>query len=261
MNKALPLTLAAAVLLVASLKLPLWQMRMEAPQYRDQEALRVAVYPGALRGDLNEIRVLNQYIGVHIPDQLPQLAWLPAALLAAGALGLLAAFLPVAAGRGALIAIPTLLSVALLAGAIQAQCQMYNIGHRRDAKTKLAGVKDFTAPLIGRAKIAQFNVASGIGPGAWLIGGALALQLAAAWLNRAGAKRPVPGAAVAAAAAAGATGISRREIQGLVEAGGTDHLPVDDGGGLASRLPDGARTARRAVPAAAVNRPETFSCP
>jgi hypothetical protein len=260
MNKALPLTLAAAVLLVASLKLPLWQMRMEAPQYRDQEALRVAVYPGALRGDLNEIRVLNQYIGVHIPDRLPQLAWLPAALLAAGALGLLAAFLPVATRRGALIGIPALLTMALLAGAIQAQCQMYNIGHRRDAKTKLAGVKDFTAPLIGRAKIAQFNVASGIGPGAWLIGGALALQLAAAWLNRAGAKRPVPGAAVASAADGGVTGISRRDVQDRVEAGGTDPLPADDRAGLASR-PPGARTARRAVPAAAVNRPETFSCP
>jgi len=70
---SLALTLPAAGLLVLSLTLPLWHLRMEAPQYRDEEALKVAVYPHALRGDLNEIRVLNQYIGVHIPAQLPQL--------------------------------------------------------------------------------------------------------------------------------------------------------------------------------------------
>src|SRR5262245_14086506 len=72
---------AAAALLLASLKLPLWQMRLEAPQYRDQEALHVAVHPNSLRGDLKELSVLDQYIGVHIPPALPQFRWLPAVLV------------------------------------------------------------------------------------------------------------------------------------------------------------------------------------
>jgi hypothetical protein len=62
MNKKLPLALAAlaSILLLAALKLPLWQMRLEAPQYRDQEALQIAVHPNALRGDVKELSVLQQ---------------------------------------------------------------------------------------------------------------------------------------------------------------------------------------------------------
>ena len=56
--------------------------------------------------------------------------------------------------------------------------QIHDIGHRRDQKTVLVGVKDFTPPFIGTNKIAQFAVSSRLGLGAWLIGGALALQLA-----------------------------------------------------------------------------------
>ncbi|HTL16832.1 MAG TPA: hypothetical protein VL793_06320, partial [Patescibacteria group bacterium] len=39
------LTIAASVLLLLSLKLPLWRMHLEAPQYRDEEALNIAVHP------------------------------------------------------------------------------------------------------------------------------------------------------------------------------------------------------------------------
>ena len=68
-------------------------MRLEAPQYREQEALHIAVHPNALRGDLKELTVLDQYIGVHIPPTLPQFKWLPGLLMAGAALGLVAAFL------------------------------------------------------------------------------------------------------------------------------------------------------------------------
>src|SRR3954466_4308047 len=91
MNKVrrtiLPMALAllAAGSLLAAVKLPLWHLRMEAPQYKDQEALRVNVFAGSMSGDLREITVLNQYIGVHIPPVLPQASWLPQALLASGA--------------------------------------------------------------------------------------------------------------------------------------------------------------------------------
>ena len=184
------LAVLSATLLFLSLKLPLWQMRMEAPQYRDDEALKVAVYAGAMRGDLNEIKVLNQYIGVHIPNELPQLEWLPTALVATGVIGLLAAFLPVAVRRRALVVVPSLLSLALFVAAVQAQWQMYDIGHKRDQKTKLARFKDFTAPLLGSAKIAQFKVSSRFGPGAGFVAAAIVLQFAGAWLNRRNAVVP-----------------------------------------------------------------------
>src|ERR1051325_1970716 len=92
----------AAGFLLGALKLPLWHLRMEAPQYRDEEALRVNVFAGSMRGDLREITVLNQYIGVHIPAVLPQSRWLPPMLLAGAALGIVASLLPKILRRGAL---------------------------------------------------------------------------------------------------------------------------------------------------------------
>jgi len=188
LSRALPVLLAmlASALLLVSLKLPLWQMRLEAPQYRDQEALHVAVHPNSLRGDLKELSVLDRYIGVHVPPTLSQFEWLPGLLIAGAVSGLGASFLRISARRRALVFVTCALASALALAAVQAMFQMHDIGHKRDQKTVLVGVKDFTPPFLGTTKIAQFTVSSRLGLGAWLIGGALALQLGAAWLARPG---------------------------------------------------------------------------
>jgi hypothetical protein len=83
--------------------------------------------------------------------------------------------------------------VALGFAAIQARLQMHDIGHKRDQKTVLVGLHDFTPPFLGTTKIAQFTVSSRFGSGAWLIGTALSLQIAAAWLSqRSGALQAKP---------------------------------------------------------------------
>jgi hypothetical protein len=176
------ISVVAAVLLAVSLTQPLWQMRMEAPQYRDEEALEVRVYPGAMRGDLQEIAVLNRYIGVHVPGELPQFRWLPKVLAMTAGLGLVIALLPLRKRVSALLTPPAVCAALLLVAAIQAQAQMHDIGHRRDARATLVGVKDFTPPFLGRTRIAQFDVRSGLGVGGYLVIAALALQVSAAWL-------------------------------------------------------------------------------
>jgi hypothetical protein len=181
---ALALASIATACLFGAVKLPLWHLRMEAPQYREEEALRVNVFAGSMSGDLSEITVLNQYIGVHIPAVLPQASWLPKALLAGGALGLIAAVLPLRIRRGALILVLIALASSVGFAVFQARQQMWDIGHKRDAHTKLARVQDFTPPFLGTAKIAQFTVSSWFGPGAYLIGAAFALQIGAAALSR-----------------------------------------------------------------------------
>jgi hypothetical protein len=178
------LALGAAGLLLVALKLPLWHLRMEAPQYRDDEALRVTVYPGSMRGDLREIVVLNQYIGVHIPETLPQNRWLPGALAAAAGLGILGSLLPRTVRRGALAIVAFSLAGSVAIAVFQARSQMYDIGHKRDAHTKLARVRDFNPPFLGTAKIAQFTVSSSLGTGSWLIGLAFVGQLAGAAVSR-----------------------------------------------------------------------------
>ena len=178
------LTLLASALLLASLKLPLWHMRLEAPQYRDQEALRIAVYPNSFRGDLRELATLDQYIGVHIPATLPQFRWLPPVLAIGAALGVLALVVRRSIRPRLLVLLSCVLATALVFAALQAMGQIRDIGHNRDQKTILAGIKDFTPPFLGSTKIAQFTVSSRFGLGAWLIGSALALQLGAAWSSR-----------------------------------------------------------------------------
>lgn len=179
----LPFLLAAvaSILLLVSLRMPLWQMRLESPQYRDQEALRIAVHPDSLRGDIRELSVLQKYIGVHIPPTLPQFKWLPGLLIAGAILGFSACLIRIPVRCRALIFVSCALAAALALAAGQAMFQIHDIGHKRDQKTVLVGVKDFTPPFIGTNKIAQFTVSSRLGLGAWLIGGALALQLGAVW--------------------------------------------------------------------------------
>lgn len=182
-------TVAASLLLVASLKLPLWHLKMEAPQYQGREALRVRVYPGSMAGDLREIRVLNHYIGVHIPEHLPELRWLPWVLVVGAGLGIAVAFLPRLARSRSLAILVALLAAALFASAALGQYQMREIGHHRDPHPILKGVGDFTPPLLGTARLAQFTLTAGLGGGALLISFALGLQLLAAWLWR---PSPVP---------------------------------------------------------------------
>lgn len=181
---SIALAALAAVLLLLALKFPLWKMHLEAPQYRDEEALNISVYPNSFHGDLRELNVLDQYIGVHIPRTLPQFKWLPAMLIAGATLTVLTAFLPKSIRSRTSTLLSVAMIAALLAAAVQARVQMHDIGHQRDQKTILVGVGDFTPPFLGTNKIAQFTVSSRFGLGAWLIGGAFALQLGAAWLGR-----------------------------------------------------------------------------
>lgn len=184
--------LIAAGLLLAALRLPLWQMRMEAPQYRDEEALDVAVFASEMRGDLGELKTLNQYIGVHVPERLPQFTWIPAALIAGATLAFVAALFSPNVRRAALFAVPILLSACLGFAAFQAKEQMHDIGHYRDAKTVMLGVKDFTPPFIGYARIAQFDIHSSFGLGAYLVAAAVMLQLASATAARKSEVQPRP---------------------------------------------------------------------
>lgn len=176
------LAVVASLLLVASLTVPLWRMRMESPQYRDEEALRVNVYPQEMKGDFQEIHVLNQYIGVTVPERLSQTRWLPGILVGGAVLSIVAGLMPMRFRRKALLAVASLLVAALLVAAGMAQWQMYKIGHDRSSKTVLAGVKDFTPPLLGKQKIENFTVSAWLGVGAYLIVLAIAVQIGSAFV-------------------------------------------------------------------------------
>lgn len=163
-----------AVLLAVALRGPLWFTRMESPQYRGEEALEVIVYAGQMRGDLREIGTLNKYIGVHVPENIPELGATPWAIGSLFLLALFALFLPASRRRKAALALFVLMLLVLITGTGLLGRRLKEFGHDR-THSIIARVPDFSPPLLGTAKIANFTVHAGPGYGAWAFGAALVL--------------------------------------------------------------------------------------
>jgi hypothetical protein len=180
------LLLASAILLSTALFLPVWSTRMEAPQYRNEEALQVHVYAGRVKGDVAEIQTLNQYVGVTLPLDTPELHAMPWVLGAMLAAALLAWSLPLSARPPATLLLWIAMTASALGGGALLQYRLYQMGHVR-ARTILEGVPDFTPPILGSAKIANFTVHMSLGPGGW--GYAMALVLVALVFFRAHAEK------------------------------------------------------------------------
>jgi hypothetical protein len=177
------LLVTAAALTAASLLLPIWGVRMMAPQYPD-EALVLRIDRHGIGGDVQEVETLQQYIGVSFPEQMPELEWLPV-MVAALTLLLLAG---AAAGLGraarALHVFTVAVFVAFLAGsAALVQKRLYDVGHDRDPHAPIKAVKTFTPPLVGPAQVGNFTVWS------FPHAGALSLLAAAGLAGAAARKR------------------------------------------------------------------------
>lgn len=176
---------AVAVLLTLALLSPLWTTRMEAPQYRGEEALRVQVYAGRISGDVEEIETLNQYVGVRLPLDTPELEaspWVIGVLLLLALAGVLSRPRARRAVAGVLL---VSMCLAVAAAGASLQYRLYRMGHVR-GDSILEGVPDFTPPLLGTAKIANFTVHMSLGLGGWAYLAALVL---AGWTVFAGRRR------------------------------------------------------------------------
>src|SRR5205807_2674676 len=70
--------------------LPIWHMKLWAPQYR--EGLNLAIYTNTIKGNLDSINLLNHYVGMHAikPDEFREFRFMPQALTVFGLLALLA---------------------------------------------------------------------------------------------------------------------------------------------------------------------------
>ena len=173
---------AAAGLLVVALRGPLWYTRMESPQYRGEEALQVVVYADRIDGDLREIGTLNNYIGVRIPEHFPELRATPWVIGFLLFFALVALSFPPTARRKATAALFVLMLSVLVGGGVLLQKRLHNLGHQREHSI-MAGVSDFSPPVFGTAKIANFTVRAGLEYGAWAF---LAASLLTGWAAFAG---------------------------------------------------------------------------
>jgi len=155
------LLVAAALVLLLAIVLPLWNLTMFAPQYPN--GLRLDIYSFKLDGgnrgqDIKEINILNHYIGMKdlVAEDFTQFRWLPFAL---GVLALL--FLRAAVhGRAAqLLDVVVLFVYFGLYSLWSFGYTLYRYGHDLSPQAAVK-VAPFMPPLFGHAKLANFDVYS-----------------------------------------------------------------------------------------------------
>lgn len=177
----------AQILLVASgaafllaIALPLWQMTMISNQF--PEGLRVRIYTYKLEGDLQEINILNHYVGMAPLDNelFPELRLLPIIFAAGGVLSLLTAALGYR-----WVATQVLLGGAL-ASALSAGIltyRLYTYGHNLDPMAPIE-IPPFMPPPLGVNQLANFHVTTFFHIGTFVFALGLVGIAAAIWVSR-----------------------------------------------------------------------------
>lgn len=188
------LTALAALLMVGGFVLPLWQIRLLAPQY--PEGLGLLIHVNTVRGmtenDLTNINSLNHYIGMKAidPEAIPVLNIMPWVL---GALAVGALMVALAGRRKLLAAWLAAYSTAAVLGLVEFWKWERDYGRNLDlehAIIKVPGMS-YEPPLIGAKQLLNFTAISLPAAGAILLGIAFLLAAYAlfASVRAAGASR------------------------------------------------------------------------
>lgn len=144
----------ASLLLLISIFLPYWSLKLHAPQYPG--GLEAKLYVNQVTGDVSEIDGLNHYIGMKplgeaapLERSLSIYAIIGIALLTLGAIYVHS---PVVL----FLSIPALLYPAFFLADLY--FWMWNFGMNLDQRAPLSGsIKPFVPPLLGEGKIGQFK--------------------------------------------------------------------------------------------------------
>lgn len=176
------LAAAAALLLLAVYVMPLWNIRLVAPQYPEGLGMhiRINTVTGVQPTDLDNINGLNHYIGMKAihPDAIPELRFMPWIVAAVMAGGLLTALV---ARRSLLVAWVSAYLIVAVAGLIDFWRWEHDYGHNLDmaqAIIKVPGM-NYQPPLIGSKQLLNFTASSWPGAAGWIAGLSLALAVAA----------------------------------------------------------------------------------
>lgn len=177
----------AAILLLVSLYVPIWQIGLDAPQY--PEGLALQIWANRIGGDVDIVNGLNHYIGMktlHTED-FKEFAVLPYIIAAYALLFIIAA---VGGSRGWL----NFVLIAFIIFGIVAMVDFwkweYDYGHNLDpnAAIKVPGMS-YQPPLIGFKQLLNFGAYSVPAVGGWMfvVAGVIVLLAAAkenGWLKR-----------------------------------------------------------------------------
>ncbi len=179
------LLMFAALLLMVSMFLPYWSMKMTAPQY--PKGLKVTVYVNHLEGDMREIDGLNHYLGMPPLDEGGRFER-SISIISIVALGsLLMAGVFVHNQWAGVLSLPVLgFPVVFIA---DLWWILYQYGHSIDPTSALGGAVDpFTPPILGVGKVGQFGTIASFEIGFYLAIAAVIVVLIGLWFHRAAYK-------------------------------------------------------------------------
>ena len=152
----------AALLLMVSLLLPYWILRLDAPQFPD--GLSIRAYVNRLEGDVVEIEGLNHYIGLASFEDGAVFERSIAVIAIIVLAGLLAAAIALHSRWVVVFTAPALLFP--LAFIADLQYWLWRYGNNLDPRAPLSStVSEFTPPIFGPATIANFDTLALPGPG------------------------------------------------------------------------------------------------
>jgi hypothetical protein len=192
------LILVGSLMLGLLYVLPLWRIRLEAPQYPEGLGMeiRVNTIVGEKPHDLQNINGLNHYIGMKRiePDSIAELKWMPWIV----AVLMLSGVITAAAGRrNGLLAWSSAFALIAIVGMVDFWRWEYDYGHNLDLETasiKIPG-QTYQPPLIGSKKLLNFTSHSWPASGGWI---AIAVLLTGVGVSvielrrRPGSGRPSP---------------------------------------------------------------------
>lgn len=171
----------AAVILVLSMFFPYWHLDLKAPQF--PQGLQIHAFVNRLEGDVNEVQELNHYVGMPSFDSgaVFERSVAVAAILVFAGLILAGFYIH---NRWVLpFVLPALLFPFIFIGDLQ--FWLWRYGHELDPRAPLTdAVGEFTPPIFGKAKIAQFDTNALPDIGLWLALAASALVTVGLWLHR-----------------------------------------------------------------------------
>jgi copper chaperone NosL len=162
------LMVTAAVLLLISIFLPYWKLTLFAPQY--PSGLKAVLYVNRAEGDIQELDILNHYIGMKSMNEAAPLERSLSIFLIVGVVLLAVAAIYVHSPIALFLTIPAILYPAFFLGDLY--FWLRNFGMNLDRNAPINAVKPFVPQIIGDSKVAQFNTTA-----TWEIG--LFLSLAA----------------------------------------------------------------------------------
>lgn len=152
----------AALLLIVSILLPYWHLDLKAPQYPD--GLVVEAFVNRLQGDVVELEGLNHYVGLASFEDAAVFERSISVIAIVSLAGLLVAGLLLHSRWVLLFTTPALLFPLIFIADLQ--WWLWRFGNNLDPRAPFAAaVGEFTPPVFGPAKIAQFDTLALPGPG------------------------------------------------------------------------------------------------